>query len=247
MPLENGQGYSQYTATKQEHFRGLLRLHLNAARGIMSRYGGKYLYFDINAGCGCVNGHQGSPVIFAEEVAKQAIEYEAFMLEREPDNALALSERLMSDTRCHIITGDHHQTLMTLRPGWSRDYHGLLYCDPNGIPPFELLGDFSRIRAYRKIDILIYLSANNVKRVSQVFHRNRLRESIGLIDKKIWLVRAKQGREQWTLLLGSNWLHFPQWERKGFYRLDSERGQAIFAELNHTKTELKEMTQYGLF
>lgn len=243
MPIISGQGYGPQTARKQEDFRGLIRLHLEICQGIFTRNlsNHHYHYIDANAGSGQYEGHTGSPLIFLEEIKKRSMLFDAYFLEINPSNCSALRSLVRTEPNVQVIEGDHHETLpnVALRPPPSL---GLIYCDPNGTaPPFDILANLSQKPAYQKMDVLMYLSASNIKRVSNAFSRRRLKDLMAPIAKKHWLVRTPADKHEWTFILGTNWTKFPAWHRAGFYGLDSEQGNTILEYLHCTKKEFGEV------
>lgn len=142
-----------------------------------------------------------------------------------------------------VFHGDHNEVLPKLYTKSKLQRFGLIYNDPSGtLPSFEVLSDFARF--FPKVDILIYVSAANIKRMrksTRVNHELTLTECTISIGKRHWLIREPIGRHQWTFLLGTNWKNFPKYKKIGFYHTLSQQGGKIITKLNYTSEELQEM------
>lgn len=223
-----------------------------------------YWYFDLNAGPGrytpdlrqlsmfeasapgdnsltCPDGPEiiGSPVVFMERAEARKVPYVARFFEISPRHAECLRESLpcpaCSCGRYSVEQGDHTNLLPNYFRN-TRERLGLVYSDESGrVPPFELLRDLSACRCNARLDLLIYVSATNVKRTGQ-----RLLDHLPTINKKHWIIREPCGQHQWTFLFGTNWANFPAWEKRGFYPLNSAKGASIMRRLNSTARELGE-------
>jgi hypothetical protein len=248
--VENGVGYGEHTALKQEHFEKILRLHMNITTSVQrnwrhSWYGPDletYHYFDINAGAGNdPTGLIGSPLIFLRQAALLNLQYKAVLIEQELVNVQSLLRLVGTDKNVTIEYGDHHVCLPRYFVN-GRKRFGLVYADPSGtVPPFELLGQMSRQNIYQRLDICIYLHATNIKRIRNQSSGNgkqSLAEFMAMIDKKHWIIRKPVGKEQWTFLIGSNWVDYPDWTREGFYKWKSPIGIEILDRLTYTADEL---------
>ncbi len=235
-------GYSEYTPVKQKHFEGIVDMHIRITKSIIERHTWAhpvYHYFDINAGPGIYERIKGSPLIFLELAKKHCLDYRAVLIESNEQYYQDLLRRTKKYQDCEVLSGDHNDVMQ--QRFFSKKHpsiFGILYNDPTGQQPsFDLLSDASK--CYPKLDLLIYCPATNIKRVA---HSKKTAETLldGLakIDKKVWIVRKPMGNQQWSFLIGSNWIDFPAWEKEGFHNIQSERGQEILAELNYTKKEL---------
>lgn len=253
MPVLNGIGFGEHTALKQEHFEKLIRLHLAITASVQRNWRERrwqgadldtYYYFDINAGAGHdPTGLAGSPLIFLRQAALRGTRYQAVLIERELINYQELNRKI-KDSSVVIEHGDHADVLPKYFAKGPQRF-GIVYADPSGDKPaFDLLGDMSRQPIYKLLDICIYVSATRRKRDrnSPKTREDRcLRDFLGVIDKKEWIIREPVGRDQWSFLIGSNWINFPDWKKEGFHSWKSPRGKEIFDLLTYTPEEIAEM------
>lgn len=256
MPIENGVGYGDHTQQKQDDFQGLLSLHISVVDGITSKPGKAwqryYNYIDMNAGPGNQNGIVGSPILFLNRIEQTTIHYQATFIEREQCNAEKL-QQLISVRSWHggikVVNNDH---AMALRNGASpqKSTYGMIYHDPSGsVPDFTLLAELSTRPEFKFIDFVVYLSATNIKRVrrfEQVTGRDAkvklLTDYLRSINKSTWIIRKPVGRHQWTFAIGSNWVSFPEWKKRGFYQIDTPEGKSMLERLTYTDGELDDMS-----
>ena len=117
------------------------------------------------------------------------------------------------------------------------------------MPDFDLLAELSKKPAFKYIDFVVYLSATNIKRVrrfEQATGRDAkvklLTDYMKSIDKSTWIIRKPMGKHQWTFAIGSNWVKFPDWEKRGFYRIDSDEGKSMLERLTYTDGEIDNMS-----
>ena len=256
MPIKNGVGYGDHTQQKQDDFRGLLSLHINIVDGITSKPSNAwqryYSYIDMNAGPGDQNGIIGSPVLFLSQIERTTIPYQATFIEKEQCNAKRLQSAIGGSQwrgNIKVVNSDH---AVALRNGAApnKSTHGIIYHDPSGsVPDFDLLAELSRRQAFQRIDFVIYLSATNIKRVrrfEQATGRGAkvklLTDYLQSINKSTWIIRKPLGRHQWTFAVGSNWVNFPAWQKRGFYKIDTPEGQAMLERLTYTDSELDDMS-----
>lgn len=252
MPVENGVGWGDHSEDKQNDFRSLLSLHINLVDKMTQspnlKWKRDYTYIDMNAGPGCYNGIIGSPVAFLDRIEQTDIPYKATFIEQEPINAKSLNDLVSSRKlrgEINVINSDHDSALRNdAIPKAAKC--GLIYHDPSGnVPSFDLLSDISRQKPFQYMEFLIYLSATNIKRVRRYEEAAGKDAKIKLltqyltgINKKIWIIRKPEGKHQWTFALGSNWVDFPAWEKKGFYSISSPEGRDILAHITYTANEL---------
>lgn len=230
---------SDETEQKEEDFRGILAMHVGICKGITSRYGGPpYLYADLFAGPGHLE-HKGrrflgSPLIARQILTSSALPHDALHFEKDPQVAGRLAEAGVA-----VNIGPCQDGFKAWLEYTGHQPHrlGLIYSDPIRDPiPHELLNLATKYLP--KVDLLSYVSATQYKRrrgadVGKPF----LADHIAAVDKRVVLIREPLGRQQWTFVLWSNWVRFPEWQRRGFYRLDSARGAGILERLNLSERE----------
>lgn len=257
---------SNETELKEQHYAGIVQMHLTICRSILGRRGGPpYLYADLHAGPGWLEyagrRFRGSPLIFMEAARKADIRYEALCFDSDESVADRLADAMRQDNHSDKLFDVEDDGAIRVVPrncergmaGWLRGQghqpgrHGLVYADPIGTEmPSGLLADIAR--ALPRVDILSYVSASNYKRRrGQNAARATLAEHIAAVGKKYALIREPYGKHQWTFVLFTNWDGFPEWKQIGLHRVDSEKGQRVLDLLNLTSRELHEATNTPLF
>ena len=252
MQDDDGYGFSEHTYLKQQHFKGILKMHLRITQAVFSNQQWAkppYYYFDLNSGPGVYKGEDGSPLIFLKCANALAVDYSAVFIEINEDRYNQLIENIKLYQDVKVFLGNYNDIIPQFLGYSNRNKLGLLYSDETGKrPPFELL---SKVASdYQRLDLLIYLSATNIKRIRRSPKTDLLEtliESIEKIDKKMWIVREPIAQHQWMFLIGSNWDNFPTWKKQGFYRINSKKGREILRYLTFTKDELEEQRQLRLF
>lgn len=249
------------TEEKERHLRGIVHMHMRMCKGILARTSGPpYLYVDLHAGPGNLEYHgrtfDGSPLVFLDLAGQEQLRYQSLYFDKDETVAArlgrAIAKRLEWPDGLFDLDGYGYATVdpvpcETGMPAWLAansphpSRHGLVYSDPIGKEiPYALLRQVAG--HLPRVDILSYVSATAYKRRGGT----RLADHIAAVGKRHVLIRREATAWQWTFILWTNWDAFPEWERIGFYRLDSERGQRILARLNLTKRELHETTNTPL-
>lgn len=259
MPIQDGIGFGEYTRIKLENYARIVDMHLAITHAVLrrnnARYRQKYWYIDLTAGKGRVPESEllGSPLLFLDKAGASGVdlEFQADFVEKVDKNCSELSDAVEKDrpasswtkiaVECHH--GRYEEVVPRLLGTTRRNDFGLVFVDPTGsLPDFEILGLINRLRP--KMEILIYLSSTNVKRLKQYTART-LTDFLALVGKKHWLVRRPSpgDKYKWTFLLGSNGDLFTDYKKIDFYRTDSPTGQEVLEKLNLTEDEFFEKIQ----
>lgn len=243
------------TEAKEQDFAGLLAMHMKICKSILDRYGGPpYLYVDCHAGRGNLEydgrPFPGSPIIARQTAARIGLAHEAIHFEQDRNEALLLQEALRYSAPVIVDTCERGV------PRWlasscsnAGKRFGLVYADPIGKEiPVGLLSAVAR--ALPKADILAYVSGTAYKRRNGVRPGPRLLDDVTAVQqagKSTVLIRKPSGRQQWTFVLWSNWVQLPEWQRRGFHRLDTETGRSIADFINYSREELFERNHMPLW
>lgn len=234
-------GRSEYTRLKQNDLKYFLEVHLNITKSILAKNkwsNQKMFYADIFAGDGGEENISGSPVIFENVNYEYDIPCDPIFIEENPVTVHRLQQKIDSP----VINDRNENVLPNIYP--LKNQYGLLYVDPNGDPPFDLLNQFYQKPNTKYIDLLIYFSGTTIKRALKAPAAKReinLKSNILSMPKKHWLIRSFVGKHQWSFLLGINWPDFPKLKKIHFHKIDSKEGQNILNHINYTAKELKEL------
>lgn len=250
---------SAETEGKEADFRGVLQMHVTICKGIFKRMNTPpYLYADLYAGPGNLEyGSRrflGSPLIAQQILTESAIPYEAIHFEKDPAVAAELAEALWVPSSLFDIpdmerSPIYPQACQEGFPRWLEEHghqpdrYGLVYADPiNDEIPWQLLNQAAR--RLPKVDLLSYVAATQYKRRrGQDLRRNGrsvlplVSDHVRRVDKRFALIRKPRGAWQFTFVLWSNWGGIPDWQRRGFHRLDSDEGRHILDMLDLTRHE----------
>ena len=240
MSPKNGHGCSESTRTKQSNFREFINMHLKISKSVMRVpwADNDYHYFDITAGPGADDHGPASPLIFLQEAFVLDVPYRAVFIEQHFESYKELVSRTRHIKNIEIRQGDHTEILPEyLYPATDKKFIGLLYADPNGMAPFDLLELVGNTPAFRRLDFLVNVPANVYKRAKS---EKRVADLIAPIKKKHWLIREPISGWQWTMLFGTQMdkPRFPELKSIGFHHLDSPEGLEILKRLSLTKEEI---------
>lgn len=261
MPIENGVGYGEYTGVKIEHLSKIMAMHMAITKSVIKKHASyaepEYRYVDLTAGKGVTpDGNIGSPLVFLDTAKEPKLKFDipfrADLIEREQINIDELERAVSTHSlyeihkkSIHFHCGNYEDIIPQLFK-FKKDFaYGLIYVDPSGdLPDFKTLSFLSSMRP--KMEILIYLSATNVKRQFQQT-KKFLADFISETNKQYWLIRKpfKGDKHQWTFLLGSNIDFFKPHKniRNYFYLLDSPEGQSVFEKMNLSEEQRFEQKQ----
>jgi hypothetical protein len=260
------------TEQKERDFYGIFNMHVPICKGIISRHlgDGPYFYGDLYAGPGHLefNGRQflGSPLIAQEILTRHGVPYQAVHFEKDPAVAARLGEALwvpvslldMPDPESAQI---RIETCQEGFPRWLAEIGpqprrlGMVYADPiRDEIPVELLNCAAKFMP--RVDLLSYVSATQYKRrrrgdLRRNGHSARpvLSDHVNAVNKRHGLIRKPEHRTGWqfTFILWSNWGNLPDWNGRGFYRLDSDEGRRILDLLDLTSDEQHEKANTPLW
>jgi three-Cys-motif partner protein len=263
MPKIDNVGFGKFTAQKMGILRSILGMHLVVTQEVLNNHSAFrqiYRYIDATSGKGYVpeSTIPGSPLVFLDAVHSEKFykQFKLDLLEQEEVNFIELQQNVAHYCKsraidCARFVEFHLGSYVTLLPKLlSREDNrelGLVFVDHSGeLPNFETIKLVSQLRP--RMEILLYLSARNIKRLHHLTKKSLL-DYMQEIGKKYWLIRKpdKFDRLEWTFLLGSNTDIFKNYKKIDFYKLDSDEAQKFFPKLNLTSKERMEKLQPRLF
>ena len=239
------------TPYKQNDFSDLLRHHVNVCSKVINRHSWAsqfYQYFDMFGGPGLIldNGKtiEGSPVIFSKVIREFPILYRANIVEQ--DKAIfAQLKATVQNQHIKLHYGNSGEIYKSLLISNSKQF-GLLYLDPDMSEDgfdlsFKIARDFAL--CYPRLDILLYVSANNIKRIAGAKDTPCLVDRLRPIQKTDWVIRTLRDKFQYTFLIGTNYSKPFTWGSRGFFDARSPQGQAILERANYTDKQIKKKHQ----
>jgi len=252
------QGQSESTRFKELRFDGLLRRNINAVNGISSRipFDG-YLHVDLNCGSGWNEAQDapGSPVVFLNAVKAADFPWFALFVDHNKEAISKLMANLGHPECVHYIHGDNAAFAAALPSvvqhflGWdpTRTF-GSILSDPNDTS--HPLSALSTLNAeLPKVDCIMSFAANQYKRARGV-HGDKWANPLTRVRKTVakskWQIGTPIGRDQWTVLFGSNYDGWREHAAKGIFDCDSPKGQMLLRLLETTGCKWKSHTQITL-
>lgn len=247
---------SSETSTKQKHLCGLFDFLMPTAKKNMDAWKGydrNYLICELNAGRSEYidedTGEEiiGSAVLGIERAKLHGLNYKAVLCELLEDNAEDLRCKFAGDKNVVVLQGDNRIELprVMIRQDSPKQF-GYVYADPNDAQlPIVLLADLYSRKSFERVDLIVNVAAASIKRM---IHRGNYKDIsldslLDRIHKKTWLVREPHNKQQWSLLVGTNWAGAPEWRNAGFYRLDTDKGNKIWERLSKTEKQRMEELQ----
>lgn len=259
MPKVDDVGHGEFTSLKMETLISILNMHLAITQEVLRKYKSwkqVYQYIDVTAGKGFVPNTNipGSPLAFLKcgNASNIHMPYYAHFVEQNEVNLDELKKNTYEqsmllnwqiENRVEFHEGDYSQIVPSFLGLYDDRELGLIFIDHSGdLPKFDIISEISRIRP--RMEILLYLSARNIKRLHHLTNKSLLDYMLQM-NKKNWLIRkpVKWDNLEWTFLLGSNTDIFRDYKKIDFFRLDSHEAQRFFPKINLTSKERMEKEQ----
>jgi len=247
MPITNGVGHSAFTEMKQKHLREILKTHMAIVKAITCKYSyldPYYYYIDATAGPGKIGGEEGSPLVFIDSARDIQLDYHAYFIEKVADNCLSLMKAISNTHHGNICicNQQYEYVLPQICQEYNDKQFGVLYIDnTNCMADLETLKTVVPLRP--KIDILMYLSATNIKRTPG----ETLDDYIEALGKEHWLIRKSYygDKHYFTFLFGYNGPKslLDKYQTIGLYHIKNDIGRGIYDKMRWTNAERKERLQ----
>lgn len=263
MPKQDNVGYGKFTLTKIQVFRRIVGMHLVITQAVQNNYlsyNQTYKYIDATSGKGYIPETKlpGSSLTFLDAVHEEKFfkSFEANFIEQEDINFKELKQNVSEycsmknwniEQSIKFRFGSYENVLPKMLGTIDKRDLGLIFIDHSGeLPNFDMIKQINLLRP--RMEILLYLSARNIKRLHHITNKSLL-DYMQEISKKHWLIRKpdKFDNLEWTFLLGSNTDIFSDYKKIEFFRLESDEAQRFFPKLNLTSKERMAKLQPRLF
>ena len=252
-------GRSAVTPAKHEHLQALLHMELQINRKYILR-GWPFVYIETHAGTGYYwldgqpleEGPQlGSPIEALLELDRNPIfrnkqaRYAALFVDQHRTYAKRLRTFIQRAElgrygHCEIVSGQCQEALPAIARRVRIGSRGLIFVDPNGLPPQGIFDVFQQPQLAR-IDVALWIDLRTIRRVlavkrwpdhfrgKEIGDRRPTADLIASIPKQRWLVRRPfvRANSERTMVIGTNWTDFPIWTAGGYVPLDSLEGRSI--------------------
>lgn len=261
MPKINGLGISEYTEKKQEIYNSITSTLIGKINGIINNefqpdgwVAPEVLIIDTTSGPGKYMWKDkeiiGSPLSIISTIKKYP---------RLKANIHFIEEKWMWNRLLKMnINGYHNPNhKITIHPPEKFEeiipiimkksliqhrQFGWIYNDPSGeAPQFDRIAKAVNLWRYKYFDVIINVACTAIKRIRRCGSTKECRsllQYLQLFQKNHWYVSEPYGKNQWTMILGSNY-KFSKNEIKPLHFWQSDRGQEIFDKVEFSNDERK--------
>ena len=257
-------GNGPATPVKLERVAKILPWVIKMSARHLQRFGGRFCYFEPNAGPGRyvgTNGHilDGSPIVGLLALERLDVPYRAVLIEREPDRYEALCAELrrrglLDQKRVSVHCADNRTVLpLACQHPCDRRDRGLIFFDPKGAPDWGLIDAVTGLPEMARIDVLVNIPTNTLKMERKAAQSERfggrgyawdrkdvrpLRARLDVLHKPRLLIgEPTRDRLAWSLILGSSWPGFPEWRAGGMDASDGPIGGERLERISLTEGE----------
>lgn len=226
----------------------LTEMHSRAVRGILSREGWadpRYHWIEPHCGPGTYpNGDRGCALRVAEILSKELPgQYRLILNDLDPSNAVQHENAIRQYCQTNVFTLDCGDFVNGLIYHITRPIFGFIFFDPNGGPNWEAINRFSCVPRFERCDILVNVNSVGIKwaRKNAICknHTKTATQHLREINKKYLFLWEPNPSDNWqfSLVVATNWGAFPQFEKLGFYLIDSPKGKLIADRMDYTREE----------
>lgn len=251
-----GYHYSKNTPAKQRDFEAAIDLHIRVTSAILRKTAQykplppDYLYLDLNAGLPKdPTGILGSTAVFLKTASWRQLPFKAEFYDIDAENCSKLNESVTGQDvdRVQILNTGNHD-IINRHPKYVKYQYGAAYVDPsNAEVPFDVLKHLAKV--YPRLDFVINLACASYKRPVNHPDYVPLDETLPKL-KRFWKVREPIAKQQWSIMIGTNWDNYPDlnpalWR---FHDTRTSKGREIYERLVWTKNQRgRNNAQMGLW